>query len=252
MTAFLKIDRCLECQGEKPWEWVPPIHVAGRTLAGTAVWRSQLADGRCPACCAVREANREKEQQACARRTELVRLLGGEKPYREFVFETFRVDAGNRRAFEAAKRFDCTRDNLYLWGPCGVGKTHLAYAAARACFEQNHSMMMVTPHQLSRKVRFKDPDQEQSSLDHFVQVEALVLDDLGTGPGTPFARQILQEILDGRDYQDRAGLIVTSAFSLGALAERLGEDAIPSRLAGMSAVVEIRGEDGPPIPSGRA
>ena len=75
MTAFLKIDRCLDCQQEKPWEWVPPILLAGKTLAGTAVWRSQLVDRLCPACHAVRDADREKERRAYALRNELIRLL---------------------------------------------------------------------------------------------------------------------------------------------------------------------------------
>ena len=86
MTAFLKIDRCLDCQQEKPWERVPPILLAGRTLAGTAVWRSQLIDGICPACGVVREVKRDKERCAYALRNDLIRLLGGEKPYREFTF----------------------------------------------------------------------------------------------------------------------------------------------------------------------
>jgi len=243
MTAFLKIDRCLDCQQEKSWEWVPPILLAGKTLAGTAVWRNQLTDGVCPACYAVREASRGKERRAYALRNELIRLLGGEKPHREFTFDRFRVSPGNRIAFEAAKSFDCSRDNLYLWGPCGVGKTHLAYAAARSCFEQGHSMMIATPAQLSRKVRMKDPDQEQAAIDRFAQVEVLLLDDLGMGHDTAFARQVLQEILTGREFSDRAGLVVTSPYSLGALAEKLGEDTIPSRLAGMCQVLEIKGFD---------
>src|SRR5712691_9054446 len=99
MTAFLKIDRCLDCQQEKSWEWVPPVLLAAKTLAGTAVWRSQLIDGVCPACYAVREANREKERRAYALRNELIRLFGGEKPYREFTFDRFRVNGGNRVGF---------------------------------------------------------------------------------------------------------------------------------------------------------
>jgi DNA replication protein DnaC len=244
MTAFLKIDRCLDCQGEKPWEWVPPILLAGKTLAGTAVWRSQLNDGLCPACYAVRKANREKQQRSHALRNEFIRLLGGEKPYREFTFERFRITPGNQVAFETARRFDWSRDNLYLWGPCGVGKTHLAYAAARFCFEEGHSMMIATPPQLSRKVRMKDPDQEQAALDRFVEVQVLVLDDLGMGHETAFARQTLQEILTGRDFNDRAGLILTSRYSLDQLAAKLADDSIPSRLAGMCRRIEIQGSDG--------
>jgi hypothetical protein len=50
MTAFLKIDRCRVCQKDWPWEWVPPLPLGGKPLAGTGVWRSALIDGCCVSC----------------------------------------------------------------------------------------------------------------------------------------------------------------------------------------------------------
>ena len=75
MTAFLKIDDCKACHRSLPWEWVPTVLVSGKTLAGTGVWRSQLADGLCPACIAARERERERKQRALSMRNELIRLL---------------------------------------------------------------------------------------------------------------------------------------------------------------------------------
>jgi DNA replication protein DnaC len=71
-----------------------------------------------------------------------------------------------------------------------------------------------------------------------------VLDNLGPGLDTPFSRQILQEILDHRENHDRAGLLVTSRYSLDDLAAKLADDAIPSRLAGLCEVIQIGGRDG--------
>src|SRR2546425_1819460 len=96
MTAFLKIDHCKFCHQERSWEWVPPIPLGGKPLAGTGVWRSQLSDGLCPKCVAAMEANRRKEQQAEALRERLIQLLGGEKPYREFTLERYQVTPGNQ------------------------------------------------------------------------------------------------------------------------------------------------------------
>jgi endogenous inhibitor of DNA gyrase (YacG/DUF329 family) len=87
MTAFLKIDNCATCQHAVPWEFVPAVLLNGRPLAGTGVWRSALVDDRCPTCQATLEEQREQEQRALARRTELIELLGGIKPYCEFTFE---------------------------------------------------------------------------------------------------------------------------------------------------------------------
>jgi DNA replication protein DnaC len=243
MTAFLKIDDCNCCHRSLPWEWVPAVLLNGKTLAGTAVWQSQLIDGRCPACCAAMALERRKEQHARAMRQELIQLLGGEKPYREFTFDRFQVAPGNRLAFESATRFNPSNDTLYLWGSCGVGKTHLAYAIARRWSEQARTVEIFRPPQLSRKLRMKEPLEEQAITDQLIRADVFVLDDLGMGTDTPFSRQVLQEILDGREFTDRSGLVITSKYSLDGLAEKLGDDAIPSRLAGMCSVVQIQGAD---------
>lgn len=241
MTAFLKIDDCNTCRRSLPWEWVPAVPLKGKPLPGTGVWRSQLVDRQCPACLATLERERENQQRAVARRVALTHLLGGEKPYREFTFEGYEVTPGNRIAYEKATNFNAATANLYLWGGCGVGKTHLAYAAARHCFEQTLSVVILRPGQLSRKVRMKDPDQQQATVDELVHVDVLVCDDLGHE--TTYSCQILQELLDVRDFSDRTGLIVTCKYSLDALATKLADDTIPSRLAGMCQVVEIKGPD---------
>jgi DNA replication protein DnaC len=119
----------------------------------------------------------------------------------------------------------------------------LALAIARRCFEETLLVTIVQAWQLSRKVRMKDPDQEQAAVDRFVQSEVLILDDLGSGAETVFNRQILQEILDARDLKDYAGLVVTSKYSLDELAAKLGDDSISSRLAGMCQVIEVKGID---------
>jgi DNA replication protein DnaC len=243
MTAFLKIDDCAVCHRSLPWDWVPAVLLNGRPLAGTAVWRSQLLAGQCPDCLAAQQLERQKQQQALILRTQLINVLGGEKAYREFTFERFQVAPGNRLAFERCSHFNPSTDNLYLWGPCGVGKTHLAYAGARHCFEETLSVAILLSYQLSRKLRMRDPEQEETAMGEFLGAEVLVLDDLGVGPDTAYTRQLLQEILDGRDFADRAGLVVTSKYSLSALAQKLDDDAIPSRLAGMCQVVEIKGTD---------
>lgn len=233
MSAFLKIDDCQGCHRSLPWEWTPAVVLNGKALAGTGTWRSPLSRGLCPACIARREEVAENERRTLAIRRDLVRLLGGEKPYREFTFENFKVTPGNRVAYERCRHFKPYAENLYLWGACGLGKTHLVHATARRCFEETLSVAIVPVAQLSRRVRMKEPAQEQSVVDDLVTAEVLVLEDLGAGADTPFSRQILQEVLDRRDFNDRAGLVITSRYSLDELAAKFGEDTIPSRLAGL-------------------
>jgi DNA replication protein DnaC len=244
MTAFLKIDRCRVCQQDWPWEWVPPLILRGTPLAGTGVWRSALVDGCCTACADTIDRERKRASHARRLRAEFIHVVGGVKPYRAFTFERYRLTPGNRIAFQRAKEFEPSRDNLYLWGPCGLGKTHLAVAILRQWFARGASIELVTPFQLVRKLRMKTPEEEERAIGRLITVKALLLDDLGVGSDTAFARQLLQEILDGRDFKDRGGLVVTSQYSLSGLAVRFHDRSIPSRLAGMCRVVEMSGTDG--------
>jgi DNA replication protein DnaC len=110
--------------------------------------------------------------------------------------------------------------------------------------EETLSVTIVRAFQLTRKVRMREPEQEQAGIDSFARAQVLVVDDLGIGPDTAFSRQILQEILDARDFNDRTGLVVTSQYSLDALADKLFTDSISSRLAGMCQVIKVSGVDG--------
>lgn len=243
MSTFLEIEPCKTCQRRIPWEWIPSVLVRGRPLAGTGVWRSSLSDGICASCHNLEQAIESREKQLRQVRQELVGLLGGERHYREFTFERYNTTAKNRLALERTKNFDPSTDNLYLWGPCGVGKTHLALATAGRAYRETLSVRVLPAFQLSRKLRMKDPAEEQAIINEWVSTEVLVLDDLGVGSNTAFVRQILQELLDGRTVAERGGLLITSKYSLDELAMKLTDDAIPSRISGLCNVIEIKGDD---------
>jgi chromosomal replication initiation ATPase DnaA len=157
MSAFLKIDTCQNCCQPRPWEWVPAVFIRGKPLAGTGVWRSELIDGQCLHCRAKEVLRIQQERRTLARRAALIRLLGGEKPFREFTFVNFAVTPSNQRALECCQKFNPAIENLYLWGACGVGKTHLSSAIIRTCFDETLSVARVQTAQLSRRVRMKDP-----------------------------------------------------------------------------------------------
>jgi DNA replication protein DnaC len=243
MTAFLKLDRCRSCLQDMTWEWVPPIHVHEKPLPGTGVWRSRLIDGLCPQCFESVEIARQVQRRNDHQRETLIKLLGGPKPYREFTFARYQVTTGNQAAFERAKRFDPATSNLYFWCAGRLGKTHLALAILRYWFEQGRSVVWSTPARLIRRLRMKPPDEEQQVIDACVLAEVFLLDDFGSGVETAYARQILQEILDGRDFQDRGGLMITSRSAPGRLARSRADDAISSRVTSLCESVEIK----PPV-----
>lgn len=230
---------CTQCQVIAPIEWIPAVFCAGKTLPGTGIPYSQLIGGLCPKCYADIEARKTEASRKTALHLKLVSTLGGEKPCREFRLESFKVTPENQLGYVRAETFDAYRDNLYLWGPCGVGKTHLASAIAARNVVNGNYVCVTKPPQLLRRVRRLDPDEEQRAIDRVIRADVFVLGDLGIGNDTAYARQIFQEILDGREFAYRAGLVVTSKYSLEDLAKKLDDDTIPSRLAGMCQMVKM-------------
>lgn len=89
----------------------------------------------------------------------------------------------------------------------------------------------------------KPPEEEQRAIDAAIMAQVLVLDAVGAGSDTPYVRQVLQEILDAREYRERGGLVVTSRSSPTTLDRTQGDDSTGPRLAGMCRVVEMRGPD---------
>jgi DNA replication protein DnaC len=104
--------------------------------------------------------------------------------------------------------------------------------------------VVARPAQIFRRVRgIKSGAEEQAIIDRIAAIPQLVIDDIGVEKNTGFSLAVLYEIIDARDMAYNKGLIVTSNLSLGALADRLGDDRVTSRLAGMCKVVEITGPD---------
>jgi len=167
----------------------------------------------------------------------LMRDLEGYPRYRAYLEKPLDVHAGNRAAIEAARAY--RGGLLYLWGPPGVGKTHLALRiAARLVGE-------------GRFVRFR------SELDFLAeerlaaagegilpQYERLVLDDGGKTRLTPFTLERLYALVE-RSSAGGCDLLITSNLSPEAYAARLGEvgEAVRSRIQG-GVAVEVQGPDG--------
>jgi DNA replication protein DnaC len=177
-----------------------------------------------------------------ARKREVL-ACGGERAFRLFTREAFKVSAENRAALEAVQRFNCQSDNLLLWGPCGTGKSHLAAIIGRQHATYDGRVIFTEPAPLLRSLRLLKPVEEQEAIDRYVNAPVLIIDDLGIEKDTEFAVSTISEIVSHRLKADRNGLVVTSNLSLDALAAKLGDERLTSRLAGMCQVIEIRGAD---------
>lgn len=190
-----------------------------------------------------RELEREQNEinRRRVRRESLIAALGTVKAADDMTAMTYRVTDANRAAYAAAVGFDPSKDNLYLSGPTGTGKTHLAVIALRRF--SNPGILVKTPY-IMRAIRGCDSAREEQDLiDYYAGLHALAIDDLGVAKDTPFALSILYEIVDARYMDNRGGLIITSNFGLDMLAEKMGDDRIPSRLNAMCKRFSFAGKE---------
>jgi DNA replication protein DnaC len=198
-----------------------------------------IVDGLCDRC---RSYNRKEQERAALQRNRIVKALGGERAL-EFTADAFTITPENAEAFSIASEFDPHTDNLFLFGGCGVGKTHLACMIARRALDAGIDALYVQPGRFLRRIRGKSGDEEQVEIDRLARMPVLVIDDLGIEKDTEYATQILYEVINDRNMAYRNGLIVTSNLSIRDLAKKFGEDRLPSRLAGMCRIQKISGED---------
>jgi DNA replication protein DnaC len=121
---------------------------------------------------------------------------------------------GVRRAFLQAQEYAQQRQGwLSLFGPYGVGKTHLAVAIAHEALRCNQDVIVAIVPDLLDDLRATFAPQHDTTYDvHFDRirnVSLLVLDDLGTESGTPWAREKLYQLVNHR-YNRRLATVFTS------------------------------------------
>lgn len=113
---------------------------------------------------------------------------------------------------------------LVLLGPSGCGKTHLAAAIANERIAAGQQVLFVVVPDLLDHLRSSfSPSTEFPYDEMFEDVKStplLILDDLGTQSGTPWAQEKLFQILNHR-YNAQLPTVITTSRSVDELDERL-------------------------------
>ena len=129
---------------------------------------------------------------------------------------------------------------LSLHGPYGVGKTHLAVAAAGEREDQGDEVFFATVADLLDYLRATfGPDSDVSHddlLDRIRNADVLVLDDMGAERSTPFAEDKLFQIV-GYRYEERLPTIITTSQQIETIAS--ARPRIASRLQDPLVVTEM-------------
>ena len=128
------------------------------------------------------------------------------------------------RAYNHARQFAQTLNGwLFIEGPYGCGKTHLAAAIANFAVGLGVSTLFLTVPDLLDALRFAYSDPEATFEERFEEIRRsplLVLDDFGTQNATAWAQEKLFQILNYR-YINRLPTVVTTNLELGQIEGRI-------------------------------
>jgi len=129
--------------------------------------------------------------------------------------------------------------NLLLLGPVGTGKTHAAVAACRPAHDRGLDVAYWPTGKLLDVLRPTDgPDRIE--IDDVVDVDRLILDDVGVERPTDWTAERLDLIIDGRWAEVRPTVLTTN-LRLDALRERLGARGY-DRLTGSAIALQLSGD----------
>ncbi len=106
-------------------------------------------------------------------------------------------------------------ENLLLYGSTGLGKTFLCSCIAKELLEKGFVVLYLTAGQLFRKleeIRFShDEDVEKEEWDkELLEVDLLIIDDLGTEFSTAFTASELFRLLNDRKLKNKSVMISTN------------------------------------------
>jgi DNA replication protein DnaC len=136
-------------------------------------------------------------------------------------------------------------DNVLIFGPPGVGKTHLAIGLGRRMVELGHSVLFTTATELlSTLGKAESSGSLGEKLTYFAKPRLLIVDELGYLPFERPAAHLFFQLVNRR--YEKGSLLITTNKSVGEWGQVFGDDvlatAILDRLLHHSQTLVVRGE----------
>ena len=124
---------------------------------------------------------------------------------------SFNPTINRRQIYDmAACAFVEKAEAIFLLGPAGVGKTHLAQALGHEALRRGYDVLCVRSSQMLQSLHAGRADGSyERRLATFQNVDVLILDDFGLKPMRPPAPEDLYEVIEGR-YGKRPIILTTN------------------------------------------
>ncbi len=145
---------------------------------------------------------------------------------------------------EYVKDFDTYSNSLYFYGRTGLGKTHLSLAIADAVIKKGYSVIygsVITFLNKMEKEKFGRGDANIDTESLLIDVDLLILDDLGAEFSTSFTFSALYNIINSRIARG-VPTIISSNLNIEELKQRYPES-IASRIIGNYQTICFIGDD---------
>jgi DNA replication protein DnaC len=168
------------------------------------------------------------------------------KRYLSKTLDNFKGDIDDRRmALRRVRTFvsefkpNAEKGGLFLFGAAGTGKTHLAVGALKELLARGRTGLfynMVSLLEDFRKEYRSDlKPEEEDRLKRLLEVDVLVLDDLGAGKLSEFVLERTYSLIDKR-YSNNQAVIVTSNLGMNDLEKQISYPVF-SRIRGMCTTI---------------